>query len=149
MLANARDSETAWRLHRILIHAPVNVLLRRESDLLDTPNLPEEVITRINRREDLSGWPGAKLWQELQDFAKRSEDKRNVGEIDHAYANDLVEALGSCPPPTPDQKCWSGVGRRAGRRAAVGKHNTATMLVASAFVVARKALEELGDRPDG
>lgn len=59
------------------------------------------MITRINRREDLSGWPGAKLWQELQDFAKRSEDKRNVGEIDHAYANDLVEALGSSPHRHP------------------------------------------------
>ncbi len=100
MLANARDSETAWRLHRILIHAPVDVLLRQESVLLDTPNLPEEVITRINRRKDLSGWSGAKLWQELQDFAKRSEDKRHVGEIDHAYANDLVEALG--PHEEPD-----------------------------------------------
>jgi hypothetical protein len=100
MLANANDRETARRLHRILIHAPVDVPLRRESDLLDTPNLPDEVISRINRREDLSGWPGAKLWQELQDFVRRSEDKRCVGEIDHAYANDLVEALG--PHEEPD-----------------------------------------------
>ena len=29
MLAEARDTEMAWRLHRIISHVPVDVLLRR------------------------------------------------------------------------------------------------------------------------
>ena len=63
-------------------------------------NLPDEVLTRLNRRKDFSGWPAVKLWQELQDFAERSKEKKYVGEIDHAYADDLVEALG--PHDEPD-----------------------------------------------
>ena len=100
MLAEARDAEMAWRLHRIISHVPVEVLLRRESALLDVPNLPDEVLKRLNRRKDFSGWPAVKLWQELQDFAERSKDQHYVGEIDHAYADDLIEALG--PHDEPD-----------------------------------------------
>ncbi len=100
MLAEARDTEMAWRLHLIISHVPVDVLLRRESALLDVPNLPDEVLKRLNRRKDFSGLPAAKLWQDLQDFAERSKDKHYVGEIDHAYADDLVEALG--PHDEPD-----------------------------------------------
>jgi hypothetical protein len=100
MLAETKDTEMAWRLHRIISHAPVDVLLRKESAVLDVANLPDEVLKRFNRRKDLSGWPAAKLWQELQDFAERSRDQHYVGEIDHAYADDLIEALG--PHDEPD-----------------------------------------------
>ena len=100
MLAEARDTEMAWRLHLIISHVPVDVLLRRESALLDAPNLPDEVLKRLNRRKDFSGLPAAKLWQDLQDFAERSKDKHYVGEIDHAYADDLVEALDPTTNPT-------------------------------------------------
>ena len=105
MLADVDDHETAWRLHRILIHVPVDVLLRRESALLDTPNLPDEVMRRINRRKDLSSWPGSKLWQELQEFANRSEEEKYVGQIDHAYADDLIEALGRHDEPDAATIC--------------------------------------------
>ena len=105
MLAETKDTETAWRLHRIVSHVPVDVLLRRESAVLDVPNLPDEVLKRLNRRKDLSGWPGAKLWQELQDFAERSKDERYVGKIDHAYADNLVEALGPYDEPDAATIC--------------------------------------------
>ncbi|NQU21302.1 MAG: SEC-C domain-containing protein [Candidatus Nealsonbacteria bacterium] len=105
MLADVDDDETAWRLHRILIHIPVDVLLRRESALLATPNLPDEVMIRINRREDLSNWPGSKLWQELQEFANRSEEEKYVGKIDHAHADDLIEALGRHDEPAAAAIC--------------------------------------------
>jgi hypothetical protein len=105
MLAGTKDPDTAWRLLRILLHIPVDVLLRRESVLLDTPDLPDEVMSRINRRKDLSGWPGSKLWQELQDFAKRSEKEKRVGRIDHGYANDLIEALGRHDEPDAAAIC--------------------------------------------
>jgi hypothetical protein len=105
MLAEAKDTETAWRLHRIVSHMPVDVLLRTESAILDTPNLPQEVLERINRRKDLVGWSAAKLWQELKDFAERSEAKRHVNEIDHAYADDLIEALGRHDEPEAATVC--------------------------------------------
>jgi hypothetical protein len=105
MLAEAKDYDTAWRLYHILIHTPVDVLLRRESALLDASNLPDELLNRINRRRDLSGWPGPKLWQEIRDFADRSADKKYVGEIDHAYADDLVEALGRHDEPAAATIC--------------------------------------------
>jgi len=105
MLVETRDAETAWRLHRIISHVPVDVLLRRESAVLDVPNLPDEVLKRLNRRKDLSSWPAAKLWQELQDFAERSEEKKYVGEIDHAYVDDLVEALGRHDEPDAATIC--------------------------------------------
>ncbi len=100
MLAETRDAEIAWPLHRIISHVPINVLLRREAAVLDVPSIPDEVLKRLDRRKDLSGWPGAKLWQELQDFAERSKDQQYVGKIDHAYAGDLIEALG--PSDEPD-----------------------------------------------
>ena len=105
MLADVDDHETAWRLHRILIHVPVDVLLRRESVLLDTPHLPDEVMRRINRRKGLSGWPGAKLWQELRELANRSKEEQYVGKIDHAYADDLIEALGRHDEPDAAAIC--------------------------------------------
>lgn len=99
MLADIETPDIAWHLLRAIVHVPIGVLLQRESAILDLPNLPEEIVVRINRRKDLSGWPEAKLWQELQDFARRSEDKRHVGEIDHGYAHDMVEAMGGHDEP--------------------------------------------------
>jgi len=68
-------------------------------------DLPDELMSRINRRKDLAGWPGPKLWQELRDFAERSEKEKYVGQIDHGYANDLVEALGPHDEPDTAEIC--------------------------------------------
>lgn len=105
LLAKASDEDTAYHLNGILVHAPVGVVLRSETAILDSPNLRADTVERINRRKNLAGWSGARLWTELQEFARSSADGRSVNEIDHGYVDDLIDALGTCEEPTAATIC--------------------------------------------
>ena len=104
-LRNTKDLNIASHLNNIVGRAPVQVLLARESDILDTPNVAQETVERLDRRRSLAAESGEYLWQELQDFSDRSREKRCVGEIDHAYADDLVEALAAHAVPDSGTVC--------------------------------------------
>ena len=48
---------------------------------------------------------GEGLWDELQAYARRSEDKRDTGGIDHGYVGALVDALARHDVPDDDTVC--------------------------------------------
>ena len=58
----------------------------------------------MHRRRELATWPAEKLWSELEDLAHRSRE-RYVGEIDHAYADDLIDILSGHAEPGVARIC--------------------------------------------
>jgi hypothetical protein len=92
-LAGAKHTGAIGHLNRAIAHAPAELLVTHEAAIRNTPHFDRRLVPRLERRRDLADWSGTKLWEELQDYARRSEDQRHVGEIDHAYADDLIDAL--------------------------------------------------------
>jgi hypothetical protein len=99
-LAGARDPDATRHLNRVIAQAPGDLLAAREAVIQGNPHFDRGLIPRLQRRSNLASWPGEKLWEELRAFARRSEDKHHVGEIDLAYADDLIDAL--APRDVPD-----------------------------------------------
>ena len=104
-LRKTKNQKIAFHLNNIVSRAPVHLLFAHETDILDTPNVAQETVERLDRRRSLSGKSGEHLWQELQDFSDRSREEKYVGEIDHAYADDLVEALAAHDVPDSETVC--------------------------------------------
>jgi len=97
-LSEIENDAAAFHLNAVVGRAPADLLIRREASILDAPNLFPEVAERVHRRRELSTWPAEKLWGELEELAGRSRD-RYVGEIDHGYADDLIDTLSGCAEP--------------------------------------------------
>jgi hypothetical protein len=74
--------------------------MAKEPAVLDARKLDREVVEKIQQRLELSQWSPERLWEELQDYARRSRDKRYVNEVDHGYVNSLITAL--VPHDVPD-----------------------------------------------
>jgi len=104
-LAKTKTRNIAFHLNNIVSRAPVHLLVEHESDILDAANVARETVERLDRRRGLAGESGEHLWQELRGFSDRSRKKRHVGEIDHAYADDLVEALAGHDVPESGTVC--------------------------------------------
>ena len=104
-LRKTKNHKIVFHLNNIVSRAPVQLLFSHETDILDTPNVTQETVERLDRRRSLAGEPGEQLWQELRGFSDRSREKKYVGEIDHAYAHDLVEALGAHDVPDSGTVC--------------------------------------------
>jgi hypothetical protein len=81
--------------------------LAKESAILGTGPVARETVATIKQRLEFSQWSPGKLWTELQDYARRSEDKRYANEIDHAYADNLITAL--APHDVPDDATICGL----------------------------------------
>ena len=103
-LSEIEDDVAAFHLNAVIARAPADLLTRREARVLDAPNLFPEVAQRVHRRRELSAWPAEKLWGELEHFARRSPG-RYVGEIDHDYADDLIDALSGHAVPSIARVC--------------------------------------------
>jgi hypothetical protein len=92
-LSGTENAEAIGQLNRVLIHAPGELLMAREQAIGERAKLLPGTAPRLDRRRDFAGWSGEKLWEELQDFARRSEEKHHTGELDLSYADDLIDAL--------------------------------------------------------
>ncbi len=99
-LARADDKSVAGHLGSAIARAPIELVRVREQAVLGNPRLGEESARLLRFRLDLCTWPAERLWQELQDFARREADALYVGDIDHAYADALIDAL--TPHTVPD-----------------------------------------------
>ncbi len=99
------DETTSRSLNAVIAHAPAELLIARETAIRDNPNLDPEIVPRLDRRRDFSGWSGEKLWQELEDFAKRSKEAADTGALDLEYAEDLVDALARHQVPDDETLC--------------------------------------------
>ena len=75
--------------------------MARETALLDTGRLDRQIADNIRQRLEFSQWSPDKLWAELYDYARRSEDKLYTNDIDHRYADNLITALAPSDVPNP------------------------------------------------
>lgn len=92
-------------LNRLVANAPIGVLTARESEIRGHRNVEPWALGRLDHRRSAADWPASKLWRELQAFAERSESKHYAGEIDHAYVDALIEALGRHDTPADETLC--------------------------------------------
>lgn len=97
-LAEFEGEIAARYLNEAIGGAPADLLIRHEARILDAKGLLSDTGERVHRRRQLSAWPAAKLWSELEELALRSQE-RYVGEIDHAYADDLIDTLSGHAEP--------------------------------------------------
>jgi SEC-C motif len=104
-LAKTEDGDAIYHLNRVIVHLPGDLLAARQVDVLGHPKLLREIIPQIRLRCDLAGWTGQKLWDELQEYARQSEDKKDTGGIDHGYVGALVDALARRDVPDDDTIC--------------------------------------------
>jgi hypothetical protein len=104
-LAEAEDAATISRLNGAVAHAPVALFQARESTVLEARNVQEKTVERLQRRCELAGKPGEELWRMLRDFSDQSRDAHYAGDIDHGYADDLIEAAGRCDVPDGAEVC--------------------------------------------
>jgi len=104
-LAGAVDRQTINFLNRVVAHAPGEILRSRREAIERHDKILPEFHTRLRRRQDYLDWSGERLWDELRRFARRSESKRHVDEIDHGYADDLIDALGGHDVPDAGTIC--------------------------------------------
>ncbi|MBI3759332.1 MAG: hypothetical protein HY269_06210, partial [Deltaproteobacteria bacterium] len=93
LLAETEDANTIMHLGGMIASAPVELLANNEMRVFDNKHLLAEYRPKIQHRLGVSRWSDDRLWHELQDFSLRSADAKFAGEIDHAYADALVEAL--------------------------------------------------------
>jgi hypothetical protein len=105
LLARAEDEATIRRLNEIVVGAPGAVLRGRGEAIDRGPNVLPEFRPRLRARQEYLDWSGERLWDELQAFARRSEDDATTSDIDLDYAEDLVAALGDRDVPDPATIC--------------------------------------------
>jgi len=93
LLAVAEEDSTIRRLNWAIANAPVELFFARKSAILDTPHFDRDQLPRLERRHDLAGWSGDRLWRELRDFCRRADEAPDLDSVDAEYSDDLVEAL--------------------------------------------------------
>jgi hypothetical protein len=105
-LARKIDHIAEYRLNRMLMGAPVEVLDARAEDLRHAPGVKAEVFERLTQRREFATMAGEELWSRLRRFARQSDaTAQYVGEIDQGYADDLVETLARHAVPDDDTLC--------------------------------------------
>ena len=104
-LAGAEDESTIRNLNRAIANAPVELFVAGESAIVDTPHFDREQLPRLERRRDLAGWSGKRLWEELQDFCRRADEEPDLDSVDEEYSDDLVEALSRHEVPDAGTIC--------------------------------------------
>jgi hypothetical protein len=105
LLARAEDEETIRRLNGIVVGAP-GALLRARGEAIDRcSNILPEIRPRLGARREYLDWSGERLWAELQNFARRSQDDYITSDVNLDYAEDLVDALGDRDVPDAATIC--------------------------------------------
>jgi hypothetical protein len=105
LLDRTEDEGLVHRLNQLLSHAPAGLLLVRWDAVVDHPAVDPETVTVLERRREFADWTGERLWEELQDFARRSSESRYTNGLDLRYAEDLVEALAGHGVPDDETVC--------------------------------------------
>jgi hypothetical protein len=104
-LENAPNANIAYHLNTVIAHAPGDLLAAHEVEILQSPNLYPTVPTCVRRRAEFIRWSAEDLWMELQRFSNESRDAKYVGDIDHGYADDLIDELADRDLPTIQAIC--------------------------------------------
>ena len=92
-------------LNRAIATAPVGLLIQHETAILESARQTKETMDFIQHRREFAGWSAQQVWEELQAYARRSEEKKYVNDIDHVYVDALIEALAPCDVPDTETLC--------------------------------------------
>jgi hypothetical protein len=98
-LARTSNDSALFLLNHSVGRAPLDFLIKHDGIIKSNRNVSQKTLNRVQHRRDVADWSGLRLWQELQEFARRSSD---VVDPDHDYADALIEAL--APYDVPDAK---------------------------------------------
>lgn len=102
---NMTGVNVSYHVNHAIATAPVGLLLKHETAVLENPHQTKETMDFIQHRREFAGWSAQRLWKELQDYARRSEEKKYANDINHAYVDALVEALAPCDVPDAETFC--------------------------------------------
>ncbi len=83
----------AHNLSMVLVEADPALLLRRESDILESRHFLPSLRASVSERLRMLSWNEATCWQELEKFCEEGKDKQYANEIDLDHATRIVEAL--------------------------------------------------------
>ena len=95
----------SYHVNHAIATAPVGLLIQHETAILENPHQTKETMDFIQHRREFADWSAQQLWEELQDYARRSEEKKNANAVNHAYVDTLVEALAPCDVPDAATLC--------------------------------------------
>ena len=104
-LSSMTDVNASYHLSHAIATAPVGLLIQHETAVLDSPHQTKETMDFIQHRREFTGWSAPQLWEELQAYALRSEEKKHVNDISHAYVDTLIEALAPYDLPDAETLC--------------------------------------------
>lgn len=93
------------RLAEMVAGAPLVHLDAHRESLRGCGGLGEHATRRIQYRRQLASLAGEVLWEKLQKFVRQSVDARYVNEINHDYADALVDALAASNVPDTATLC--------------------------------------------
>lgn len=105
LLSQFPATDASFLLAELIDVAPVEFVSRRESAIAAIKGHFVDVLPRLRRRQELAHQTPRKLWQDLLDFAAAAESNQYANELDHAYLDDLIEALGRYSEPSPAALC--------------------------------------------
>lgn len=88
-----RHENYTYSLSMVLVKADPALLLRRESDILESRYFLPDLHASFSERLQMLSWDEATCWQKLQDFCEAGKDKEYVNDVNLSYANRIVEAL--------------------------------------------------------
>ena len=94
-----------YHLNNILARMPISLFTANETQLSQTANVTPDTRRRLKRRRKLSEKCDEDLWKELKGISEKSRYKKYVGEIDHTYVDDVIEALASSKIPDEETIC--------------------------------------------
>ncbi len=95
-LTNRQNEAERKELLQTILAAPIELLAARESQLASHPQINEFSLKRVRERLEWRTWPAEKLWDELQESARRAHEKQGSGPVptDDLYrGHDLVRDL--------------------------------------------------------
>jgi hypothetical protein len=82
-----------YNLSMVLVEADPALLLRKESDILESRHFLPDLRASFSERLRMLSWDEATCWQKLEDFCEEGKDKEYVNDVNLAHGNRIVEAL--------------------------------------------------------
>ena len=104
-LKDTDNDNTAMHLGIMVSKAPIELLAKHETAIPTSDRLSVDLRSRIQHRTTCSSWSGERLWDELQALSKQSVESQDADDIDHSYADALIEALAQYDLPDVNTIC--------------------------------------------
>lgn len=82
-----------YNLSMVLVKADPALLLRKESDILESQHFLPDLHSAFTERLQMLSWDEATCWSKLEEFCEEGKDKAYTNEVNLSFGNRIVEAL--------------------------------------------------------